>query len=299
MANVLVNETALHDIADAIREKNGSQDTYKPSEMADAISDIESEVTGGTVDELAMNTWPSGAITITTSEVKNRAFANKTGITSVNMPNCTTINATAFADCTGITSVNAPSLTTITGSYNFQNCTSLATFNAPNLTSGNSSQAFANTIITNVHFENLTLCNSLLQNMKQLVTAVLPNSVNNYAGMTNCTKLQKADIKGGDSLTNAFSGCTVFDTLVIRNTARIPLSNVNCFNNTKFKSGGDGGTIYIYKSLYDELGTGSSNDYKAATNWSTVDGYGTITWAPIEGSYYETHYVDDTEIPTE
>lgn len=48
-----------------------------------------------------------------------------------------------------------------------------------------------------------------------------------------------------------------------------------------------GGTIYIPKVLYDHLGDGTSLDYKAATNWSTVDGYGAITWAKIEGSAYE------------
>lgn len=50
---------------------------------------------------------------------------------------------------------------------------------------------------------------------------------------------------------------------------------------------GTGGTIYIPKALYDHLGDGSDFDYKAATNWSTYDSYGTITWAQIEGSEYE------------
>ena len=34
---VLIEESILYDIADAIREQNGSTDTYKPSEMAAAI----------------------------------------------------------------------------------------------------------------------------------------------------------------------------------------------------------------------------------------------------------------------
>lgn len=40
MGNVLVNEQHLTDIADAIREKNGTEETYKPSEMATAITSI-------------------------------------------------------------------------------------------------------------------------------------------------------------------------------------------------------------------------------------------------------------------
>lgn len=38
--NVLVNENSLQDIADAIREKNGTEATYKPSEMGEAIRGI-------------------------------------------------------------------------------------------------------------------------------------------------------------------------------------------------------------------------------------------------------------------
>lgn len=44
MAKVLVNESSLTGIADAIRGKNGKTDTYKPSEMAAAITAI---TTGG------------------------------------------------------------------------------------------------------------------------------------------------------------------------------------------------------------------------------------------------------------
>ena len=42
MARVLINESNLENIADAIRAKSGSSDTYLPSQMASAISDIQS-----------------------------------------------------------------------------------------------------------------------------------------------------------------------------------------------------------------------------------------------------------------
>ena len=42
MANVLVNDASLADIAEAIREKNGTEETYKPAEMGDAVRAIES-----------------------------------------------------------------------------------------------------------------------------------------------------------------------------------------------------------------------------------------------------------------
>ena len=50
MANVLVSEHSLENIADAIRIKKGTNDTFRPSEMASEILTIETgtiEVTGG------------------------------------------------------------------------------------------------------------------------------------------------------------------------------------------------------------------------------------------------------------
>ena len=40
MRKVLINETNLQEIANAIREKNGSSDTYTPVQMSTAIRDI-------------------------------------------------------------------------------------------------------------------------------------------------------------------------------------------------------------------------------------------------------------------
>ena len=44
MGKVLVTDTYLTDIGNAIRSKNGTTDTYKPSEMASAIENIEAVV---------------------------------------------------------------------------------------------------------------------------------------------------------------------------------------------------------------------------------------------------------------
>lgn len=41
MANVLVNDASLTAIANAIRAKTNSTDTYTPAEMAEAINAIE------------------------------------------------------------------------------------------------------------------------------------------------------------------------------------------------------------------------------------------------------------------
>lgn len=68
-------------------------------------------------------------------------------------------------------------------------------------------------------------------------------------------------------------------TLILRKSTIFTLGNVDAFNGTPFASGGSGGTIYVPSSLISE--------YQSASNWTTVNGYGTITWAAIEGSQYE------------
>lgn len=50
MANVVINDTNLTNIADAIREKNGLTDKYKPSEMAAAILAISSSGGGSSLE---------------------------------------------------------------------------------------------------------------------------------------------------------------------------------------------------------------------------------------------------------
>ena len=54
MSKVLVDEQNLSDIADSIRAKNGTQDTYKPSEMSGAIDDIPSGGGSGDLDWTAL-----------------------------------------------------------------------------------------------------------------------------------------------------------------------------------------------------------------------------------------------------
>lgn len=182
----------------------------------------------------------------------------------------------AFAYCENINKVTTNS-TDIKGAQAFM-ASSMTEFVGINLKSVSSQQFFAN-------------CKSL----KKIVIPKATYYENNMAYL--CTALEVADIGGGTiNRGGVFQGCSALQTLIIRGNTVCNLGSVSNFAQTPFASGGSGGTIYIPKVLFDHLGDGSALDYKSATNWSTMDGYGTITWAQIEGSQYENAYADGTPI---
>ena len=181
--------------------------------------------------------------------------------------------------------------------YMFYGNTALTTVRLPNATKVYAS-GFQKIGATSVFLPKADLAQDAFRecvNLKEVVIKSFQGYA--YGFFTSDTNLEKLDVINGDlyALTS-LGNLTNFKTMILRKSSKAYLSGANAFANTPFASGGTGGTIYIPKVLYDELGTGSANDYKAATNWSTVDAYGTITWAQIEGSIYETQYADGTPI---
>lgn len=181
-------------------------------------------------------------------------------------------------------------------------CKSLTSIILPNVTSTDTNAFYNDDHVTSIFFPKLTRSGTYaMSGMKALIAVSLPafsGSLPNFF-MSGDSALRAVDFGvntsglGGQS----FGSCSSLETVVLRRTNTI----VNCtanntFNGTPFASGGSGGTVYIPKVLYDHLGDGTALDYRSATNWSTIDGYGTITWAQIEGSIYETQYADGTPI---
>lgn len=278
MANILVERNSLSDIADSIRAKNGTQTTYKPSEMAAAIDALPS---GGIT--------PTGTISITQNgTIDVTQYANA----SVNVP-------------TGGSTLGTKTITengTYTASDDSLDGYSSVTVNI----SGGTGTDIVSIIkgLGEGAFQDLELPTSMIfpavtnigkrcfSGTTGMTTLVLPalTSIGQYAFADNKV-MQTLDLGTGTpnfSLGWLFSGSTLFDTLILRKTSVISLTNVNVFNATPFASGGSGGTIYVPSSLI--------SSYPSASVWSTLDGYGTVTWAAIEGSQYENYYADGTAI---
>jgi len=245
-----------------------------------------------TIDEVLCGTGLVGDIVFTGTTLSS-SLAYQTEMTSFTADNVTSMphqgDYPMFRGCTKLANISMANASYFyNSSYNFAGCTSL-------------------TSITSANFPNASTfyCSNAFRGCTGLTLFCLPKlgtaSVNYLAGSTfyGCTSLATIDLATiGRIVGNNFYGCSSLSTLILRKTSVVINDNTSSFTNTPFASGGTGGTIYIPKALYDHLGDGTSSDYKAASNWSVIDGYGTITWAKIEGSYYETHYADGTTIPT-
>lgn len=171
----------------------------------------------------------------------------------------------------------------VEGELNLGNATSMREYSCahlPNITSINAPE-LAKT--TNYGFFEDT----------SLEYVVLPKAVQiGTHSFRKCTNLKGFDMLGGpseaQSVTQQCFYLSALDTLIIRCDGLAKLGNVNAFQDTPFASGGTGGTLYVPSA---QIAT-----YQAASNWSTVLGYTNNQIKAIEGSIYETKYVDGSPI---
>ena len=194
----------------------------------------------------------------------------------------------------GITSLSFPNVNSLASvaSGGFSNMTGLITFYAPKAQRQPGSLLNGCSSLVNVNLDSLTdTGNLLLSYCTSLTTVVLPSVQNIYSQtVRGCTNLEVLDVLASNGFTNQnnMNGCTKLNKLIIRKNGVATLSNVNNFTGTPFASGGTGGEIYVPSAQI--------SSYESATNWSTLNGYGTVTWKAIEDSYYETHYADGRTI---
>lgn len=163
---------------------------------------------------------------------------------------------------TAITSFESSSITAFKTANCFYGCTSLKNVKLTAAISQMQGNMFQN-------------CSTL----ESIEMPALATSFNGYCG-GDCPSLTFADLGNCTQIqANAFKNASSLDTLILRRPSVCALQNISAFSGTPFASGGSGGTIYAPSSLI--------SSYQSASNWSTVHGYGTITWKAIEGSEYE------------
>lgn len=134
---------------------------------------------------------------------------------------------------------------------------------------------------------------SLFAAMTSLEYAIMPknNRIGN-AMFNGDSKLKGLDFLGAWGIgSTAFTNCAALKTIVIRGGSVASLNNTNALNGTPFASGKAGGKIYVPQSI--------TSNYQANSNWATIlSNNSNNQILAIEGSTYETHYVDGSDIPS-
>lgn len=326
MANVLVDETALQDIADAIRMKNGTSNTYKPGQMADAIEAIPS---GGIT--------PTGTVNITqngTTDVTQYASAN------VNVPNSyaagdegkvvsngalvaqgsDTVTANDTYDTTLISSLTVnvsggggisfdniatrsitgdvvlSDTTTSVAQDAFVNCTGITGLVGNGLVSiGLRAFQYCHLSTTKIYLPNLTtLAGSDFFNTTNgstIDSVILPKVTAIPGDSFRGCKIKYIDL-GADcaSIENRAFGYNGTGTknivVVLRRTAGV----VTLANDNSLLAIDSNTRIYVPSALI--------SSYQSASIWSAKYASYPNLFQALEGSAYENAYADGTPIPT-
>lgn len=199
MSNVLVSETSLTNIANSIRTKLGSSDTYRPGDMSSAIDSIPS---GGSDTEFiklierpanSSFTLPSGI-----TSIGNYAFYNAP-FTGIDMSQTSITNIAgiaAFSSCRSLTSISWPTgITQISGSDAFRGCTTLAITSLPDS-------------ITSIGYRAFDGCTSL-------ALTHLPQNISTVGGsaFAQCTGIKFTYLNLLEIPSTMCYGCTGLTTL--------------------------------------------------------------------------------------
>lgn len=273
MANVIINDQNLTNIANAIRGKNGSTNTYKPSEMADAITAISGGGSGSNENAIVEKTFSGIYTNNEITKIGDYVFAGLgNNITGINAPNVESVEQYAFRGCGNIQSINMPKVKTIgvnAFGYNVHTtmpkCVTNNTFPLLEL-------CYNGDVVFGHMFDGELL---YLPNMKKgLVMGNLtadspkyinlPEFVDQHASRRRMfldnKVIQKVWLpKVANIQYKDFNGCTAFVALILAKTTLVPLTDVNAFENSTVATGT--GYIYVPSALVSE--------YKTATNWVT------------------------------
>lgn len=260
------------------------------------------DVSGSDVDTLveALHNRVTSVSDDTLTSIRSYGLAYMSALTSVDFPNLQTINTYAFYDdynlimngwsfpkaktignyafryCYGLTGdIVLPTTVTSIGQYSFASCKNIETFTAKGAITTLGTYTFVGAsadhkmTVREIHLPNLGTSIALNLNF------------GNATAANACQHLEVCDIGKAKSIAaNTFANCYKLQTLIMRRTSVTTCANVSAFLNTPLR-GRNGLTakIYVPEALIES--------YKAASVWTTINGYGYVEWLPIEGSEYE------------
>ena len=198
---VVTDDKHYHDIGEAIREKNGTETQYKPSEMADAVRAIESG--GGGADDA----WEQAEYAFSNGFTKyNSYFADNNVITEVpagllRHTSSATKFSSMFSGCNELTS--APQFDTSSGTnfnYMFNTCYKLTSIPQLNTSSGTS-------------FAMMFGSCKKLTTIPQLDTSSGTDFSSMFSGCTELTEVPQLDTSSGTAFNSMFSSCAKLTTI--------------------------------------------------------------------------------------
>lgn len=236
MGNVLVNETTLASIADAIRYKNGSTEKYKPIEMCDAVIDLNTGDSSVFVDGIIEGSYSGAIKSIKATKVRDWAFYEMRNITSVDLPNATEVGECAFSSCSGLKTLNLPKVTKI-GDYGIMSCTTLEELNIPEVVEIGECGVHVSPI-TSLYVPKLEVIGrSGMACLYKLTELNLPSlkQINGDDAFGDCEELTEISFPKIESITGTqiFLGCFKLETLTFEST---PTSiDANAFTGSRLR----------------------------------------------------------------
>lgn len=260
------------------------------------------DVSGSSEDTLllALRNQVTSVSDSTLTSIRSYGLANMSALTSVSFPELQTINTYAFYNDAnlvmngwqfpkaktignyafrynyGLTGeVTLPSTVTSIGQYSFASCKNMTKFTATGAITTFGTYTFVGAsadhkmTVTEIHLPNLGTSIALNLNFGSTTAA------------NACQQLEIVDIGKAKSIAaNTFANCYKLQTLIMRRTSVTTCANVSAFLNTPLRGySSRTANIYVPEALIDT--------YKAASVWTTINGYGYVTWNKLEGSIYE------------
>jgi len=292
--------------------------TYKGSTLATVDNDTKTlltagkycdaditltDVSGSSEDTLllALRNQVTSVSDSTLTSIRSYGLANMSALTSVSFPELQTINTYAFYNDAnlvmngwqfpkaktignyafrynyGLTGeVTLPSTVTSIGQYSFASCKNMTKFTATGAITTFGTYTFVGASADH----KMTLRECYLPNLGTSIALNL--NWGNATAANACQYLEVVDIGKAKSIAaNTFANCYKLSTLIMRRTGTATTcANVSAFLNTPLRGySSRTANIYVPEALIDT--------YKAASVWSTINGYGYVTWNKLEGSIYE------------